>query len=194
MRKLLNNLRAKLPALPTPPPAHELERGPLLQLSAVIFIAVVAHFSIANIAIALFAFFVFLIKFAVIWFDKKSPPSVVMAVLLIFSIAIVVYFYGGWNGQAAGISFITLLVALKFLESRVLRDYYVVCLLLYFLAASSFLFNSSIVSIILVVVYTVTITALLLKISTPSELRWSLSIKEAGKIILKALPLSLIHI
>ena len=189
MRKLLDNLRAKLPALPTSPPAHELEREPLLQLSAVIFIAVIAHFSIANIAIALFAFFVFLIKFAVIWFDKKSPPSIVMVALLIFSITIV-YVYGGWNGQAAKISTITLLVTLKFLESKVLRDYYVVCLLLYFLAASSFLFNSSIFSIILVTAYTVTITALLLKISTPSHLRWSLSIKEAGKIILKALPLA----
>jgi len=191
MRKLFQSLRAKLPPMPTPPPAHELERKTLLQLSCVIGIAIIAHFSIANIAIALFASFIFLLKVLVIWFNKKSPPSIVMAALLLFSIGIVVFFYGGWNGQVAGISFIVLLVALKFLESRLLRDYYIACLLLYFLAASSFLFNASIFNIISVIIYTIIITALLFRISTPSKLHWNLSFKESGKIILKALPLAL---
>jgi len=192
MPKLFKNLRAKLPPMPTSPPAHQLERTILLQLSGVIGIAIIAHFSIANITIALFAACVFLLKVFIIWSNKKSPPNIIMATLLLFSIGSVVFFYGGWNGQTAGISFIVLLVALKFLESRLLRDYYIVCLLLYFLAASSFLFNASIFNIISVVAYTIIITALLFRISTPSKLHWKLSFKESGKIILKALPLAII--
>ena len=191
MFKLLRTIQAKLPAMPTQPPAHELQRLTLLQLSCVIGIAIIAHFSIANLAIALFASFIFLLKVLVVWFNKKSPPSIVMATLLLFSIGIVIFFYGGWNGQVAGISFIVLLVSLKFLESRILRDYYIVCLLLYFLAASSFLFNASIFNIILVIVYTIVITAFLFRLSTPSKLHWKLSFKESGRIILIALPLAL---
>lgn len=192
MRNVLKRLRAKLPPMPTTPPAHELERITLLQLSAIIGIAIIAHFSIANFVIALFAFFIFSLKVLVIWFNKKSPPSLIMVVLLVLSIGMVVFFYGGWNGQTAGISFIVLLVALKFLESRLLRDYYIVCLLLYFLAASSFLFNSSLINITLIVIYTIIITAALFRLSTPNELRWKSSLGQAGKIILKALPLAII--
>jgi len=59
------------------------------------------------------------------------------------------------------------------------------------LAASSFLFNSSIGSILCVVIYTITITALLFRISSPREPKWSLNIKEAGIVMLKALPLAI---
>jgi len=75
--------------MPTQPPAHELQRLTLLQLSCVIGIAIIAHFSIANFVIAFFASFVFLLKVFIVWFNKKSPPSLVMVTLLLFSIAIV---------------------------------------------------------------------------------------------------------
>lgn len=180
-----------LPPMPTPPPPHELDRSTLLQLAAIIGIALIAHFAIANPVIAIFSLVIFSLKFAAIWFKKKSPPSFIMGILLVFSIALVIFFYGGWNGQIAGISFIVLLVSLKFLESRLLRDYYIVCLLLYFLAASSFLFNSSIISIFVVITYTIAITAILFKISTPSKLSSAFAIKESCKIIIRALPLAI---
>ena len=190
MPKFIQGILDKLPPLPTTPPSHELSRKNLLHLSAVIGIAMIAHFSISSIVVGILACLIFLLKVLVIWFNKKSPPSLIMAALLIFSIGVIIFFYGGWNGQTAGISFVTLLVALKFLESRILRDYYIVCLLLYFLAASSFLFNSSVLNIISVVAYTIIVTSLLFKLSTPTKLDWKFSFKEAAKIILKALPLA----
>ena len=148
-------------------------------------------FSIGNLIISAFALLVFALKSGAIWHNKKSPPNFIIALLLVFSIGMVVFFYGGWNGQVAGISFIVLLVALKFLESRSLRDYYVVCILLYFLASSWFLFNSSVLSIIGVILYTIAITGLLYKISTPSRIKLPFTLKESCKVIAKAIPLTI---
>jgi len=188
MLKFKQIILSKLP--PTPPP-HELDRNILIQLSLLIGVAVIAHFSIANIIIAGFAFVVYALKFSAIFYNKKSPPSYVMLLMLILSIAMAFFFYGLFNGKAASVSIVALLVTLKFVESKTLRDYYVVCILLYFLAASAFLFNSSIFTIICVVIYTIAITGILIKMSTPSQINVSFSLKESGKVILKALPLTI---
>jgi len=104
----------------------------------------------------------------------------------------IIYVYGGWNGQRAGISFLILLVALKFLESQTLRDYYVVCLLLYFLAASSFLFNSSIPNILIVVAYTLAITGILFQVSNPAKISIKATMQMSASMVAKALPLAII--
>jgi len=94
--------------------------------------------------------------------------------------------------MAAGISFLVLLVALKFLESHALRDYFVVCLLLYFLAASSFLFDSSIASISIIVLYALGITSILLQISNPSKVPFLQTFKSSLGMVAKALPLAVL--
>jgi len=179
-----------LPPLPTSPPLHEPDRSTLLQLSAIIALAMIMHFSIAKTFVGVFALAIFAIKVSIIWQNKPAPPRWVMTILTVASLAMILLLYGGWNGQTAGISFLVLLVALKFMESRSLRDYYVVCLILYFLAASSFLFNSSILSIAIVLLYSIAITAILFKISTPTPIKWQSAIASSASIIIKAVPLA----
>jgi hypothetical protein len=185
-------LLSKLPPLPSQPPTHEARRDTLLQLAALIGIAVLVHFKIANLSIALFALAVFALKTTIIIGKLSIPPRLVMMILTIASLGMVIYVYGGWNGQKAGISFLILLVALKFLESRSLRDYYVVCLLLYFLGASSFLFDSSIINIIMVVAYTLAITAILFQISNPAKTSLKNTLATSASMVAKALPLAII--
>lgn len=189
---IIEKLKIKLPPMPTAPPLHEPNRITLLQLGGLIGFAIITHFSIASPVIAGFALLVFLLKMAIIVRHGSAPPQIIMVVLTIFSLGMILFFYGGWNGQKAGISFLVLLVALKFLESKLLRDYYVVCLILYFLAASSFLFNSSPISIVSVLLYTIAITAILFKISNPSDMHWMRALKSSASIILKALPLAVL--
>lgn len=194
-KTLLSTINSKfkfnLPPLPKPPPAHRPSRSTLYQLAAIIALALLSHFSIANPAVAIFALIVFAIKIGLIHRSLSAPPSWVMIILMILSLGMILFFYGGWNGQKAGISFLVLLVALKFLESRGLRDYFVTCLILYFLAASSFLFDSSIGNIAIIVLYTVAITAILLKLSNPSEVKALSALGSSSSIILKALPLAI---
>ncbi|MFT6005278.1 MAG: transglutaminase-like putative cysteine protease [Pseudoalteromonas tetraodonis] len=181
-----------LPPMPTQPPLHEPNRSTLLQLGTLIGFAIISHFSIALPIVAGFALLVYVLKMATIYRGKVAPPRWVMMLLTVFSIGLILFFYGGWNGQTAGISFLVLLVSLKFLESRLLRDYYVVCLILYFLAASAFLFSSSMLSIVSVLFYTIAITAILFKISNPSDMRWTESLKASSIIIAKAIPLAIL--
>jgi len=189
---LLDKFNISLPPLPVSPPTHAADRTALLQLAAIIGLAVSTHFSIANPVVAVFALIVFILKTAIIWRRKRTPPRLFMMLLTILSLGMVVFFYGGWNGQTAGISFLVLLVSLKFLESRSLRDYYIVCIILYFLAASTFLFDSSIISIFVVVLYTIAITTILFRISNPTPTKTVDSIKASSMIIAKSLPLALI--
>ena len=193
MLKSVTGLLSKfsLPPLPKTPPTHYPSRHTLYQLAAIIALALFSHFSIANPAIAIFALIIFIIKVGLIYRSLPAPPSWVMIILMILSLGLILFFYGGWNGQKAGISFLVLLVALKFLESRGLRDYFVTCLILYFLAASSFLFDSSLTSIVIIVLYTVAITAILLKLSNPSEIKTLPALRASAAIIIKALPLAI---
>lgn len=190
LRAIFKKLNINLPAMPTSPPLHMPDRTTLLQLSSIITLAMILHFSIAKTFVGVFALAIFAIKVSIIWQNKPAPPRWVMSILTVASLAVILLLYGGWNGQTAGISFLVLLVALKFMESRSLRDYYVVCLILYFLAASSFLFNSSIVSIAIVLLYTIAITAILFKISTPTPIKWQRAIASSASIIVKAVPLA----
>lgn len=192
MMSFLEKLGVSLPALPSSPPTHDPQKSTLLQLAAIIGIAVIMHFQIADKRIAVFAALVFGLKVGLILKGKKAPNRVAMMLLTISSLGLIVASYGGWNGQTAGISFLVLLVTLKFLESRGLRDYFVVCLILYFLAASSFLFDSSILSICIVVGYTLVITSILFQLSNPTHLAWYQVYKSSVALVAKAVPLAIL--
>lgn len=170
---------------------HAPDRQTLFQIAGIIAVALAFHFTIASLIISTFSSFVFGIKCLVIWRKSTALPQWLVMLLTLTSIGLIIYSYGGWNGQTAGISFLVLLVSLKFLESQTVRDYFIVCIILYFLAASSFLFNSSLPNIALITCYTIAITAMLFKIVNPSsESTWS-AFKSSSGLILKAIPLAL---
>lgn len=181
-----------LPALPQRPPAHSPDRQAILHLSTLIAIAVISHFYIAMPVIAIFALLIFSFKYSLILRHRPAPPTYILILLTIVSLLMVVIFYGGWNGQKAGISYLILLLSLKYLESNSLRDYYLVCLILYFLSAASFLFNTSILMIIVIVAYTVAITSMLVKLTQPDPSSTVYATKQAGSVVLKALPLTIL--
>jgi len=194
IRRFFASFNIILPPSPISPPTHQPLTSTLLQLAALIGLAIGFHFTIADITIATYALLVYLFKLTLIVGKSKSaaPPQTVIMLLTIICIGLIVWLYGGWNGQRAGISFLVLLVSLKFLESRTLRDYFVVCLILFFLAASSFLFNSSIVNIGIIMIYTLAITAIMFKLSNPNSIDWKSSMRAASGVVTKALPIALL--
>ncbi|RBP48325.1 transglutaminase TgpA family protein [Arenicella xantha] len=189
---ILKRLGIKLPPLPSQPPTHEPHRQTLIQLSVIIGVAALMHFQIADPIIGFFALAVYTLKLTLIITGKNAPHRVIMMVLSIVSLVAIVALYGGWNGQRAGISFLVLLATLKFLESRGLRDYFVVCLILYFLAASSFLFDSSILSITVVLIYTLAITGILFQLSNPTPQGLFAPFKSSTMLVVKAVPIAIL--
>ncbi|MFT6048159.1 MAG: hypothetical protein ACI9WC_003877 [Arenicella sp.] len=188
----LNKFKISLPPLPTPPPVHAADRISLLQLSALVLVAVLIHFTIAKPIIGIYALIVWALKTFSVYKAGSNPPRLLVLLLTIMSFALVLVLYGGWNGQRAGISFLVLLVSLKFLESKTLRDYYMVCLILFFLASSSFLFNSSLSSIFLVLGYSVLVTTVMIRITNPTPTPLWETIRAAGSFMLRALPLAIL--
>lgn len=194
IRRLFAHFNIVLPPSPIAPPTHQPLLSTLLQLAVLIGLAIGFHFTIADTTIAIYALLVYVIKLILITSKSEhvAPPQTIIMLLTIVCIGLIVLLYGGWNGQRAGISFLVLLVSLKFLESRTLRDYYVVCLILFFLAASSFLFNASIVNIFIIMIYTLAITAIMFKLSNPNPIDWKSSLVAAGGVVTKALPIALL--
>ena len=189
---ILERFGIKLPPLPSTPPTHDPHRSTLLQLAIIIGLAVLAHFQIADPLVAGIALIIYILKLGLIIRGVKAPNRIVMMLLTIFSLVLIIALYGGWNGQRAGISFLVLLVTLKFLESRGLRDYFVVCLILYFLSASSFLFDSSILSISIVLLYTLAITSILFQLANPTFYNFFIPLKASVALVAKAVPLSIL--
>ncbi|MBT8115862.1 MAG: DUF3488 and transglutaminase-like domain-containing protein, partial [Arenicella sp.] len=192
LRAIANKFKFSLPPLPAQPPAHRLSRATLLQLGALILIAMLAHFFIAAQIVAIYALFICLLKLSLVFFRRQTPPKLLMMAMTLLSFGMVLVVYGGWNGQRAGISFIALLLSLKYLESHTLRDYYLVCLILYFLAACSFLFSASILNIVTVLLFTLAVTAVMVRITNPEPTKLRHGFSQASGIIAKAIPLAII--
>jgi len=93
----LKGLLAKLPPLPTKPPTHEPHKATLLQLAALILVASLLHFKIADKRIAIYALLVFSVKAVIIIRELAPPPKFIMMILTIISLGLVVFVYGGWN-------------------------------------------------------------------------------------------------
>lgn len=103
--------------------------------------------------------------------------------------------YQTLNGLDAGTTLLTLMLCLKLLELRTLRDATIVILLGYFLVLSGFLYDQSILSGLYLLVVVVLLTAALLVLNHPNEnqeIQWKRYLKSAGALLLQALPLMLI--
>lgn len=192
MKNWLQKISFSLPPRPTAPPPHAPERATLLLLATLVGIAVIVHFLLGHPFVAAFGLMVWGLKTAAILRVGRMPPRWLIVFLTVCSFLMVLVFYGGWNGQKAGISFLVLLASLKFLESHNLRDYYLVCLILFFLASSSFLFNSSILSIVVVLCFTVCVLMVMLRLSDPHRASQPSVFKLSTAILLKALPLTIV--
>ena len=181
-----------LPTRPRVPIAHQPSLQSIQALALLTFIALLWHITIAHSAIAAFAFIPWLLKLACLRRGLNAPPQWSILLLSVLSMGLIIVFYGGWNGQTAGISFVALLLSLKFLESRSLRDYLVTCIVLLFLSAAAFLFNSSIVSIVLISLFSIGISVVMQLISQPAPDTLANSTRVSIRLFVAALPIAVL--
>lgn len=97
--------------------------------------------------------------------------------------------FGTLFGRDAGVAMLVVMLALKLLEARALRDGMVAAFIAYFLAISSLLFSQGIPTAVYLLAVTLAITAALIGLNHPqSALGGRARLRLAGAMLLQALP------
>ncbi len=194
--KLFPKLR--LPQFPSvgviPAYSHSPIAAYCLLTNAVIITAV--YLFIGDTIIAIFSLVLLGLKFLLLKRKTESLGNVPLIILFVLSLSLIIVNFGGWSGSRTLIALLITLLALKLLETKSIRGYFISSSLMYFIAAIIFVYESSSTAIVFLCAYCVTTTACLALLSQP-EIRFSNkpllgSLKESGKILLQAIPLTLI--
>ncbi|MCF6219265.1 MAG: DUF3488 and transglutaminase-like domain-containing protein [Gammaproteobacteria bacterium] len=129
-------------------------------------------------------------------FNGWALPRTVFRLLLAATLLAGTYLqYRTLNGLDAGTTLLTLMLCLKLIELRTLRDAMIVILLGYFLVLSGFLYDQSILSGLYLLLVVLLLTASLLVLNHSKEGQQQAKkeyFKRAAAILLQALPLVLI--
>ncbi len=125
-------------------------------------------------------------------YSWRSPGRLLRWGLLIAALVAVINTYGTLLGREAGISLLALLVGLKILEIRSLRDYFVSVFLLYFLTLGAFLFSQSLITAALAMIVAVVTTAALVRLSLPNTFPASEGVRLTLAILWRAIPIMLL--
>ena len=131
------------------------------------------------------------------YLDKKQWPMPKFWILLLITLLMcagIALTFRGFFGRDASLSLLVVMMSLKLLETKTLRDYMLVIILAYFLVGNLFLFNQTIATFALSLAPLLLLTATLINVSLkPSNNQKSLfAIKLAGKLLLQAVPVMLI--
>ncbi len=125
-------------------------------------------------------------------FGWRHAPRWLRWGLLLCAIVAALSTYGTLLGRDAGVGLLAMLVGLKLLEIRSLRDYYIGVFLLYFLTLASFLFTQSLIAAALAVAVAVVTTTALVRLSLPTALPAAEGMRLSLAILWRALPIMLV--
>lgn len=121
-----------------------------------------------------------------------QPGRLLRIALALFLTGAVFKEYGTLLGRDAGLAMLAGLTAMKFLEARSLRDFMLVIFLSYWLIAGDFFHSQSLLRGAYMVGATLLCTATLVQLNLDNERAPRYSLRLAGTLLLKALPLMLI--
>ena len=121
-----------------------------------------------------------------------QPGRIVRYALTFFLAGAVFKEYGTLLGRDAGMAMLAGLIALKFIESRTIRDYLLVAFLLYLVIAGDFFYSQSLAHGGYMIIAVLVCTATLIRLNQDHARLPIVSFRLAGTLLLKALPLMLV--
>jgi transglutaminase-like putative cysteine protease len=161
-----------------------------LMLSGVLVI--VPHIPRIPIWLSLVFFAAMAWRWAVIHRAWPTPNRLVRLALTLFLLVAVFKEFGTLLGREAGTGLIVGLAGLKFLELRTLRDYMMTTFVFYMLIGINFLFDQTLVHGAYLVATVFLTTATLVRLNLPTTDNWRYSLRLAGGMLARALPLMVI--
>jgi transglutaminase-like putative cysteine protease len=124
---------------------------------------------------------------------RSAPPRALCLGIAALCFGLLFAQFHTFNGLAAGTALLTLTAGLKLLETRTARDLYVVLLIGYFLSLAALLHAESFWLLGFVVLVCWLTTATLLRLaSSPPRPDWLASVHYTGRVLLQAIPLTLV--
>lgn len=137
-----------------------------------------------------------LIAWRVVSVQKSLPqiPRWMMAVITVASATLVYLQFGTLLGKNVGVTLLVLMLCLKLLELRAVRDVMVMVFLSYFLVITNFLYSQSMLMAIymFLVVWLITATLVELNFFTSHNKHPWRNLKIAGKLLAQSVPLMLV--
>ncbi|CAG1771546.1 partial Protein-glutamine gamma-glutamyltransferase, partial [uncultured bacterium] len=148
---------------------------------------------IANIPILIFIFFYAMLVWRVIaiWRPQYLPKKNFLIILTFFALALLFSQHRAILGRDAGTNLFIVALGLKLLETKSERDYYLVIYLSFIVAASLFLYQQSLMMAAYILAVCCILFATLVAINS-IEIKTSVALKTAAKIVFQAIPLAIV--
>ncbi len=132
-------------------------------------------------------------RFALLIRQRPLPGMLVLLPITVAAALGILFTYGGLFGRDAGVALLTLMTALKTMETRSRRDLTLLIFLGYFLSICAFLFSQTIPVALFVTLPVVALTATLVGLSHPNgELPAAAKIRHSAVMLAQALPVMLV--
>jgi len=122
----------------------------------------------------------------------RIPGRAVRWLLLLVSAVVIFRSYGTLLGRDAGVAYLALLVALKILETRSLRDYLLVVFLIYILVLGALLYSQTFSTGAYAMLVIVVSTHAMIRLNRPQPLVQVRTLRLALTLIVQAVPLLLV--
>jgi transglutaminase-like putative cysteine protease len=127
------------------------------------------------------------------WNNKPLPPKSLLGVAAITGGVGCFVYFGTLNGRDPGVTLLSLMLALKLLEMRSLRDAMLVVFLGYFLIITQFLYSQHMLLILYLILAALAVTVGLISLTDVSEsLDLRRKIRLAASLLLQSLPFMLL--
>ena len=124
---------------------------------------------------------------------SRLPKKWLLFIIVVLSSLGILFHYGTLFGKTAGTAFLSLLLAIKLLESSKRRDYMLLIALSFFIIVTNFLFTQDIPTVIYMLVTVVILVMTLIFVNQESApLNLQQRFKMSLKVVLQALPLMLV--
>ncbi|MDB2705787.1 DUF3488 domain-containing protein, partial [Pseudomonadota bacterium] len=134
-----------------------------------------------------------------IWHDWPLPSKTnktmkwLHLTIAVIASLLLVSSYDNIIGRDAGVALLTMMLALKVVEIRSQRDYYLSCFLGYFLVITNFFYSQSIPTVGLMFIVVIIMTVCLISLNDPKQTLDSRSrVKLSSQMLLQSLPLMLL--
>lgn len=155
-------------------------------------LALSIHIARLPLWLTAFASCLLLWRFLIENYALRVPGRIVRWLLLLVTVVLVFRHYGTLLGRDAGVAYLSLLLSLKIVEIRSLRDYLLVVFLIFLIVLGGFLFSQTLsVAAYAMLVIIVTLHALV-RLNSPYPLRQRQTFSLVVTVVLQALPLLLV--